>query len=159
MASIQGSRLLDRMGVAFYGPARFQTESRKSASRSLRRRSSGALNLPSPDPGDLRALGERLDEVRRREQSRKVKPPYTPLGIASRFGTEILAAVIAGAAIGWGLDWALGTRPLFILVMFMFGAAAGIRNVILASKEINERMMKDLAGKEMPPAVADDEED
>jgi hypothetical protein len=43
--------------------------------------------------------------------------------------------------------------------MFMFGAAAGIRNVILASKEINERMIQDLAGKEMPPAVADDEED
>ena len=117
------------------------------------------MNLPSPDPGDLRALGERLDDVRRREQSRKAKPPYTPLGIAGRFGTEILAAVIAGVAIGWGLDWVFATRPLFILVMFMFGAAAGIRNVILASKEINERMIKDLAGKEMPPAVADDEED
>jgi len=117
------------------------------------------LNLPSPDPGDLRALGERLDEAHRREQSRKVQKPYTPLGIAGRFGTEILAAVIAGAAIGWGLDWVFGTRPVFILVMFMLGAAAGIRNVILASKEINERMIKDLAGKKMPPAVADDEED
>ena len=107
----------------------------------------------------MRALGERINEVRQREESHKVPPPYTPLGIAGRFGTEILGAVIAGAAIGWGLDWVFGTRPVFILVMFMFGAAAGILNVFRAAKEINERMMKDQAGKPMPPAVADDEDD
>ena len=151
--------LLDTTVVAKYGPRRLRTESRRSVSRELRRRSSGTLSLPPPDPRDLRALGERINEVRQREESHKVRPPYTPLGIAGRFGTEILGAVIAGAAIGWGLDWVFGTRPVFILVMFMFGAAAGILNVFRAAKEINERMMKDQAGKPMPPAVADDEDD
>jgi ATP synthase protein I len=117
------------------------------------------LNLPSPDNGDLRDLGERIDEVRRREESRKVRPPNTPWGIVLRFGTELLAAIIAGVAIGLGLDWVFGTRPVFMLVMFMFGGAAGIRNVIVLAKKINEQAMKDLAGKPTPPPVADDEED
>ena len=117
------------------------------------------MNFPSPENGDLRDLGERIDEVRRREESRKVRRRVTPAGIVLRFGTELLAAIVAVVAIGWGLDWVFGTRPVFILVMFLLGGAAGIRNVIAAAKEINEQAMKDLANKPVPPSIADDEED
>jgi len=153
------SAMLDTIPIASYGPPAFAASHEGPHRESLRRRSSGALNLPSPDNGDLRDLGERIDEVRRREESRKLRPPATPAGIVLRFGTELLAAIIAGVAIGWGLDWVFGTRPVFILVMFFFGAAAGIRNVIALAKEINEQAMRDLAGKPVPPTVADDEED
>jgi ATP synthase protein I len=95
--------------------------------------------MPAPEPEDLRALGARLDEVRRRDATRNVRPPPTPFGIAFRFSTELVLALAVGAAMGWGLDWLFGTRPVFIVVMSLFGAVAGIRNVISAAREMNAR--------------------
>ena len=47
-----------------------------------------------------------------------------------------------GGGIGWGIDWLFGhfgyhTRPVFMLVFFVLGAAAGIRNVFYAAQQIN----------------------
>jgi len=97
----------------------------------------------APDPDNLRALGKRLDEVQqRREAERKPSTPPTSMGIAFRFTAELVSALVVGGGVGWGLDWLFGrigfhTRPVFLLVMFVLGAAAGIRNVMRAAKEIN----------------------
>jgi ATP synthase protein I len=111
------------------------------------------MSSPAPDPKDLDALSERLDEARRRDEKRKPRPPVTSLGVAFRFGTELLAAVAVGVAIGWGLDWVFGTRPVFILIMFVLGAAAGMRNVIVLANEINAQVQSD-----SPPSEKDDNE-
>jgi len=110
--------------------------------------------MPAPDPKDLNALAERLDEARQRENGRPQKPPVASLGVAFRFGTELVAAVAVGVAMGWGLDWVFGTRPVFILIMFMLGAAAGMRNVIVLARELNLQQME----CESPPPQ-DDEKD
>jgi ATP synthase protein I len=113
------------------------------------------LSPPTPDPEDLEALGERLDEVHKREEARKPKPPVTSLGVAFRMGTELIAAVAVSVAIGWGLDWVFGTRPVFILIMFVLGAAAGMRNVIVLAKDLNAEMLS----QSPPPPVPSDKED
>lgn len=93
----------------------------------------------APDPEDLRALGDRLDALRQQE-SRQAKPQAPTAGeIGLRFATELISAVIAGAAVGWGLDWLFSTRPILTIVFFIVGAGAGIINVNRASKEITER--------------------
>jgi ATP synthase protein I len=93
-----------------------------------------------PEPDDLRELGERLQEVRRREAAKAPKQGnVAPLSVAFRFTTELVAALVVGGALGWGLDWLFGTRPILMVVMFMLGAAAGIKNVMNAAKEMNER--------------------
>jgi len=101
--------------------------------------------MPSPD--DLKRLGERIGEAeRQRAQRGKPPAPPTSLGIAARFGTELVAAVVVGVGLGWGIDWAfdrwspIHTRPWGMIVMFVLGAAAGILNVIRAAKEINAEM-------------------
>jgi ATP synthase protein I len=99
-----------------------------------------AMPQNGPDHDDLRALGSRLDEVQRRDDARKVQPPPTSLGIAFRFSTELFVALLVGAAIGWGLDRLFKTAPTLMLVFGIFGVAAGIRNVIRASKEINAQI-------------------
>ena len=60
------------------------------------------------------------------------------MGSAFRLGTELVAAVIVGTIIGFILDNWFGTKPLLIILFFLFGSAAGIYNVIKAAKKMQE---------------------
>ena len=68
------------------------------------------------------------------------------MAIAFRFATELVAAVVVGAGLGWGIDWAfehwasIQTRPWGMVVMFVLGAATGIRNVMRAAQQISAEM-------------------
>ena len=61
------------------------------------------------------------------------------LGNAFKLGTELIAAVIVGTIIGFILDNWFDTKPLLIIVFFLFGAAAGIMNVFKAAKRMQEK--------------------
>lgn len=91
-----------------------------------------------PDPKELRALEEKLVKARGREKAQEEDRPPSKLGIAFRLSTEFVAAPVVGGAIGWGLDYLFGTTPVFLLVMFVFGVAAGFRNILRAAKEMRE---------------------
>jgi ATP synthase protein I len=54
------------------------------------------------------------------------------LGVAFRIGVELVAALIVSVGIGLLIDWWFGTRPWGLIVLFMLGAATGIRNVYRA---------------------------
>ncbi|MCC7046511.1 MAG: AtpZ/AtpI family protein [Alphaproteobacteria bacterium] len=56
------------------------------------------------------------------------------LGWAFRIGVELVAALVVGVGFGWLLDGWLGTMPLFVVVFFFLGAAAGALNVWRAVK-------------------------
>tara|TARA_B100000945_G_scaffold194210_1_gene155986 strand:- start:720 stop:1010 length:291 start_codon:yes stop_codon:yes gene_type:complete len=58
------------------------------------------------------------------------------LGNAFKLGTELVAAVVVGTIIGFILDSWFGTKPILIIVFFLFGAAAGIVNVFKAAKRM-----------------------
>ena len=58
------------------------------------------------------------------------------LGNAFKLGTELVAAVAVGSIIGFILDNWFGTKPLLIILFFLFGSAAGIYNVIKAAKKM-----------------------
>jgi ATP synthase protein I len=101
--------------------------------------------MTSQDPDRIKDLGARLEEVQRRNAVKAKGPPPNQLGIAGRFATELVAALVVGGGLGWGVDWLLGrfgfhTKPVFLIVFFILGAAAGIRNVMRAATELNARM-------------------
>ena len=60
------------------------------------------------------------------------------LGNAFKLGTELVAAVIVGTIIGFILDNWFGTKPILIIIFFLFGSAAGILNVIKAAKRMQK---------------------
>lgn len=70
------------------------------------------------------------------------------MGMAFRLSADLVSAVVAGGAIGWGLDWLLGTGPWLLLLFFFLGIAAGIRNVIRTAKEMNAAAQADLKAEE-----------
>jgi ATP synthase protein I len=106
--------------------------------------------MSPPEPEELRKLGDRLDAVERRVTGRSKAPTPTSLGIAFRFSTEMVAALIVGGGMGYGIDWLAGTKPIFLIVFFVLGAAAGIRNVLHAAKEINAEMSAKSDGDSTP---------
>lgn len=61
------------------------------------------------------------------------------LGNALKLGTELVAAVAVGTIIGFILDNWFDTKPLLIIIFFLFGSAAGIINVFRAAKRMQEK--------------------
>ncbi len=51
------------------------------------------------------------------------------LGVALRIGVDLVAALIVGVGIGFLLDYWLDTKPWFLVLFFVLGAAAGMLNV------------------------------
>jgi len=101
---------------------------------------------PGPRDPDHR-LGE-LDRKLKGLRKAKFEPERaerrgTQLGFAFRLATELVAGFVVGGGIGWLLDRWLGTLPLFLLVFFGLGAAAGILNVVRTAKAMNEAATKD----------------
>ncbi len=90
---------------------------------------------PSLDQLDarLRAAQKRRDGNRAGRGGRRDAADRTDrgrgIGLALRIGTELVAGLAVGVAIGLGLDWWLGTKPWLMIVFFFLGAAAGIVNV------------------------------
>ena len=60
------------------------------------------------------------------------------LGNAFKLGTELVAAVVVGVIIGFILDNWFGTKPILIIVFFLFGSTAGILNVIKTAKRMQK---------------------
>ncbi|RPJ82677.1 MAG: F0F1 ATP synthase assembly protein I [Acidobacteria bacterium] len=60
------------------------------------------------------------------------------LGALSAVGIAFVLAVVFGFLIGYVLDGWLGTSPLFIILFFFLGLAAGIVNVIRTAKAVSE---------------------
>jgi len=110
--------------------------------------------MPAPEPEDLRELGRKIDEARSETTPLSGDAPPGALGIAFRFTTELVVAIGVATGLGWLLDRWLHTAPIFIVVMFLLGAAAGIRNVMHAAKELNAE-----AAKYPASAVKDEDEE
>ena len=47
-----------------------------------------------------------------------------------RLSSELVVGVLAGAAIGWGIDRLLSTSPWGLIVFLLLGFTAGVVNVI-----------------------------
>ena len=108
--------------------------------------------MTAPDPDKLSDLGKRVDEAQKRQAEAAKRPPPSQAGIAGRFATELVAALVVGGGLGWGIDWLFGhygyrTRPVFLVVFFVLSAVAGIRNVMRAAAEINAEIAAKTASK------------
>jgi len=105
----------------------------------------------APDPDRLRDLATRLDQLQARKAPKG--PPPSQAGIAGRFATELVAALLVGGGLGWGIDrlfshFGIHTRPVFMILFFMLGAGAGILNVMRAAREINAQIAETRSDKE-----------
>lgn len=76
------------------------------------------------------ARGRRgLDAPSKRKGFDPNRVEQSPVGIGLRVGIELVSALVVAVAIGYGLDWVFGTRPIFIALFVPLGGAAGVWNI------------------------------
>ena len=52
------------------------------------------------------------------------------MALGFRLSSELVAGVVVGAAIGWGVDRWLSTSPFGLIVFLLLGFSAGVLNVV-----------------------------
>lgn len=94
----------------------------------------------------LQSLGDRLTKV-----NRPARPSDSPrqttdtsaMARGFRLSTELVAGVLVGAAIGWGLDKLFGISPWGMIVFLLLGFAAGVLNVMRAAGIVRDPTVND----------------
>ena len=82
----------------------------------------------------LQGLEARLGAVKRTEETDR--PPSdgslsgSALGRAVRLSSELVAGVLVGGGLGYGLDALAGTKPWGLIILLMIGFAAGVLNLV-----------------------------
>ncbi|MCH9020775.1 MAG: AtpZ/AtpI family protein [Proteobacteria bacterium] len=88
-------------------------------------------------PPSLEDLEARLEKARGRHQRREDEDGRPGvIGVALRVSIEMVGPLAVGVGIGWVLDDWLATAPLFLLVFFLLGAAAGGLNTYRRARQI-----------------------
>lgn len=90
-------------------------------------------------PEDIKRLGQKIEDVRRKEAVLRHETMDNEYGRASRIGlrivADLLSAVLVGGAIGYLADEVFHTKPWLMSVFLFFGGAAGVLNVYRLSKQ------------------------
>ena len=66
---------------------------------------------------------------------------FTQAHIAWRMVIELVAGILIGFCIGYGLDWAFGTMPIFLVLFLLLGFAAGVNVMMRTAKEVQDDQM------------------
>lgn len=94
-------------------------------------------------PNSFDEFDARLKKLRSAPDPAAAKPDEVrqPLNFGSglQVGIELVAGVGGGFLIGWALDRWLGTTPLFLILFFILGAAAGVLNAYRHLRRLQDR--------------------
>ena len=74
-------------------------------------------------------------------------PVFKMMWIAFNVVSDLLAGIICGLGVGYGLDHWFKTRPVFIAVFLIIGCIAGILNVVRYLHHYNERQKEQQESK------------
>ncbi|NPD15456.1 F0F1 ATP synthase subunit I [Xinfangfangia sp. D13-10-4-6] len=112
-----------------------------------------------PDPGRLRALEQRLEDLKG-----KAKPQRTSVAkgishgeLAWRMVIELSTGIMVGTGIGYGLDHLFGTLPIFLVILSLLGFVAGVRTMMGTAREDAEKRAAAAARDSQAAQVAPDE--
>jgi ATP synthase protein I len=90
-----------------------------------------------PDRDRLRELEERIAAARKSHEPKPARPnKYEVSSMAWRMVLELVVGMGLGCLIGYGLDFLLGTLPVFLMIFAVLGFAAGVRTMMRSAEEV-----------------------
>lgn len=102
----------------------------------------------------LKKLEERIDTFKQgQEPAPKTVEHYSAAHVGWRMVTELVAGLLIGFGIGYGLDAIFGTIPIFTVLFIFAGFAAGVKVMIKTAGELQEAAQAASGDTpEIPPA-------
>ncbi len=93
--------------------------------------------MPDPTDGDrLKELEARIEALKGEEpQTRHQDEHYSQAQHGWRMVIELVAGLLVGVGIGYGLDRLFGTIPIFLVLFTLLGFAAGVRVMLRTAAE------------------------
>lgn len=115
------------------------------------------MPMSSERPDDLSdRIAKALEAREAKASARRRKQARDDVSISAgayalRFGIEFVASVFVGGFLGFWIDKFAGTHPWGLLVMGLFGLAAGVRAIMRAYRELNARAAQQISKGSQTP--------
>lgn len=104
------------------------------------------------DPEQSERLAELEARIARLRTKDAPKPHqeehYSQAQLAWRMVIELVAGLLIGFGMGYGLDQLFGTIPIFLVIFTFLGLAAGVKTMMRSAEEIRRDAMTPKAGAE-----------
>lgn len=117
--------------------------------------------MTDPDESErLARLEKRIDKLKGKD----APPPhqdshYSQAQLAWRMVIELVAGLLIGFGMGYGLDRLFGTLPIFLVLFTLLGLAAGINTMLRSAREIQQQSGADTAEGQSPEEGGDKRDD
>ena len=95
----------------------------------------------APDPRKLEELEKRICSLRKTAEPKKPKADdhFSQAELGWRMVIELVAGLLIGFGIGYGLDRLFGTLPIFLILFVLMGFVAGVKTMLRAAAEAQEK--------------------
>ena len=88
---------------------------------------------------NLDELNKKIDNLRNKTKEVKTKRKEGGASFGFKISTEIIAALVVGVGIGLIVDNYFNTKPIGLIIFFIFGAIAGFLNVYRVMRRIEKQ--------------------
>ena len=87
----------------------------------------------------LEELNKKIDNLKDQKKNVVSKKKESGAGFGFKISTEIIAALVVGVGIGLIVDNYFDTKPIGLIIFFIFGAFAGFLNVYRVMRRIEKQ--------------------
>ena len=91
------------------------------------------------DEEKLQELKERIQSAKATNKTQQKRKKESGAGFGFKISTEIIAALVVGVGIGLIVDNYFNTKPIGLIIFFIFGALAGFLNVYRVMRRIEKQ--------------------
>ena len=88
---------------------------------------------------NLEELGKKINNLDDKKKVTKGEKKENGAGFGFKISTEIIAALVVGVGIGLIVDNYFNTKPIGLIIFFIFGAFAGFLNVYRVMRRIEKQ--------------------
>ena len=97
----------------------------------------------------LKSLEKKIEDAKKGvEPQSSAQNKFSAAEVGWRMIIELTAGVFIGFGLGYGLDFLFDTKPVFILILTLFGFAAGVKTMMRSARDLQEKELAAQFSKE-----------